>query len=170
MKAELTQERLKELLYYNKQFGIFVRRIRRGPAKIGDIAGTPDKDGYILIGVDGIQYKAHRMALLYVNGSFPPHDVDHENGHPEDNSFKNLREATRAENCRNQKKRIDNTSGIIGVYWNKQLNKWESRIHIDEKSIYLGVYGDFFEACCIRKSAELKYKFHHNHGRSSVAV
>lgn len=32
---------------------------------------------------------------------------------------------------------------------------------------YLGRFFDFFEACCVRKSAEIKLNYHKNHGELS---
>jgi len=59
----LTQGRLKELLSYNPDSGKFVWEInRRGPVKVGLIAGTLNSQGYIQIVVDGRNYKAHRLA------------------------------------------------------------------------------------------------------------
>lgn len=161
----LTQERLKELFYYNKQFGIFVRIISRGTEKKCTIAGSLSQYGYINIHIDGTQYKAHRLAFLYVNGKFPPHEVDHINGIRNDNSFYNLRQVTIAENAKNQKLDPRNTSGIMGVRWYKNRGKWMAFIKFENKLRYLGSFDDKFEAICARKSAELKYNFHPNHGR-----
>ena len=48
----LTQERLKELFEYRPETGEFIRKVSRGRAKAGSIAGSPDKDGYIFIGIN----------------------------------------------------------------------------------------------------------------------
>jgi len=161
----ITQDRIKELLYYNKQFGIFVWKISRGTAKAGSIAGHVDAHGYQIIKVDGTNYKAHRLAILYVNGKFPVDDVDHINGIRNHNSFINIRAATRTENTANQKIRNTNTSGIMGVCWHKASKKWSAYIMYGKERSTMGLHTDFFEACCARKSAELNLGFHPNHGR-----
>jgi hypothetical protein len=51
----------------------------------------------------------------------------------------------------------NNTSGATGVIWNKRLNKWQSRITVDKKDIYLGSYNNFEDAVKARKEAEEKY-------------
>jgi len=164
----LTQSRLKELLHYNPETGSFTRRVRTSNSiRVGEIAGCPVTSGHIQIVLHGRPYMAHRLAFLYMIGEFPLHDTDHINGKPSDNSFKNLRMVTRTENCRNQKKRNTNTSGAMGVYWNKAREKWHVRINKAKKREHLGFFDDFFEACCARKSAEIKYGYHANHGRAA---
>lgn len=50
-----------------------------------------------------------------------------------------------------------NTSGKTGVYWNKEKQKWEVEIGVDNKRIKLGRYKDFELAVFVREEAELKY-------------
>jgi len=45
-------------------------------------------------------------------------------------------------------------------------NKYRVRIRTDNTEKYLGLFESFFEACCVRKSAENKYGFHENHGKT----
>lgn len=68
----------------------------------------------------------------------------------------NCRWATRLEQMFNQRRRSDNTSGLRGVYWLKQQKKWTARIQMNGKYETLYYGPDFFEACCARKSADLK--------------
>lgn len=112
----LTQAKLKELLEYDPISGVFRRKINIGGAKIGDIAGTDNGDGYMKIRVAGKSYKAHRLAWLYVMGRWPKNDIDHINGVRCDNRIINLREATRAENKQNTRKaNSNNRTGLLGV-------------------------------------------------------
>lgn len=163
----LTQKRLKELLYYNPQFGIFVWIKNKGPrAPVGSMPGTLHHAGYLRIKIDGHLYASHRLAFLYMEGRFPPLFVDHINGRKADNSFNNLRHATKSENRRNSKRPITNTSGAMGVHFASDSKKWKARIKVNGKTINLGSFYDFFEAICARKSGELKHGFHPNHGRA----
>ena len=100
-----------------------------------------------------------------MDGQFPQNETDHINGEREDNRWDNLRSVDAGENSKNTKKRSDNTSGIQGVHWAKRNKHWH--VYINEKGgrTNLCYTHDFFEACCVRKSAELEYGFHQNHGR-----
>lgn len=164
----ITQERLKELLHYDPNTGIFNWKIYRSHnAKAGDVAGcvhtcTAGKS-YIIISIDSKNYKAHRLAFLYVRGEFP-NQVDHLNGDGADNRLCNLRPANSRINAKNHKLRHDNSSGLAGVYWVKNLGKWRAQI-TSKPRIHLGYFYSLFEAACVRKSAEKEYGFHKNHGR-----
>ena len=123
----ITQERLKELLHYDPESGLFTWKVlRTGNAKVGSVAGSSNICGYINIKIDGILHCAHRLAFLYVNGAMPK-EVDHINHLRSDNSFKNLRSVSRKENSVNQIKRRSNTSGVMGVTWYKKSGKWNFR-------------------------------------------
>lgn len=162
----VSQGRLKELLYYNPQFGIFVRRKgRKGGARQGDIAGCLQNNGYIKIVIDFQDFLAHRLAFLYMDGEFPPNDVDHINGCRSDNSWANLRSATRLENMRNKRLLDSNKSGVTGVSWNKRSKKWRAQITVNYQVIYIGHFRDMADAIKARKRAEIEHGFHPNHGR-----
>lgn len=161
----ITQERLKDLLNYNPNTGIFVWRVTAGKrgAK-GNIAGYVTSHGYISISVDNKEYRAHRLAWLYVYGVWPV-EIDHDDRNKSNNSINNLVNGTRQDNMKNMPMRSDNTSGITGVCWDKGRGKWRTEIAVNGNSINLGRFDDKFEAICTRKSAENKYGFHNNHGR-----
>lgn len=169
--STLTQARLKELLRYIPDTGDFVW-IKRTSNRIhiGDIAGgISSADGYVHIGIDGIVYRAHRLAYLYMMDEFPI-CTDHINGIRHDNRWSNLRHVDHSENCKNTALKSNNRTGIHGVTATRIKNRG-NRIyyvsHITNKlkrrTLYTG--RDFFEACCRRKSAENKLNFHKNHGR-----
>ena len=82
---------------------------------------------------------------------------DHKDRDPLNNRRNNLREATHTENMRNCSKRRDNTSGYIGVTWNKKVNKWEAQLSINNKCLHLGKFIDKIDALKERLRAELKY-------------
>lgn len=83
--------------------------------------------------------------------------ADHINGNRSDNRRSNLRVIKKAINPINCKIYSNNTSGHKGVSWCERLNKWQTSININNKSIYLGVYTDFNKAVKIREQAEEKY-------------
>lgn len=155
----ITQARLKELLHYDPEMGVFtwINHYRR-PDLIGTVAGSPQgPGGYIVIAVCGREYKAHRLAWLYVHGRWPVKYLDHANRLKQDNRIDNLREATRAQNEQNKGLRSSNTSGVTGVYWSIAAKKWMAYIRVNEQSKYLGIYEDKGEAIAARRTAELRY-------------
>lgn len=126
-----TQARLRELFTYDPDSGEFTRRIDAGKFRAGEIAGCIVKStGYVLIGVDGAQYYAHRLAWLYVTGEWPDPQCDHENRVRHDNRWKNLRPATIAEQRQNQGLRKDSKSGFKGVSWMAKRERWRARITV----------------------------------------
>lgn len=138
-KANLTAKQLRELLHYDPETGIFTWLVRRGCALAGDVAGNLTKAGYIQIYVNNIQYKAHRLAWLYVYESFPEKFIDHINGKRSDNKIVNLRNVTNAENVQNLRHaRSDNGSGLQGVGKNGRGKKWRATITILGKKKFLG--------------------------------
>jgi len=85
-------------------------------------------------------------------------EVDHANGDTLDNRKNNLRVVTHQENMMNQRVLpSNNTSGHIGVSWDKKLNKWIAQIKVNQKHIHLGVFYTIEEAIGSRKQGELKY-------------
>lgn len=155
----LTQERLKELLHYNPISGEFTWVRSKGRAKAGSIAGCADKDGYILIGIDRILYKAHRLAFLYITGSTPSDgvDVDHINMVTGDNKWDNLRLATRSQNRMNMP--------CKGFYYSSKQGKYRAIIQHNYKKIDLGGFDTEEEAVSAYNSAVELY--HGEFGRKA---
>ena len=139
MTLELTAERLRELLHYDPETGVFTRLVRSGPAKVGDAAGTATTSGYIQIRVDGGQYLAHRLAFLCMTGEWPSQFVDHVNGVRDDNRWSNLRPATPSENLQNVRRaRADSQTGLLGVSRDRQ--RFRAQIKVDGQHIYIGTF------------------------------
>ena len=67
------------------------------------------------------------------------------------------RVCTQHQNCMNQNKRSNNTSGYTGVLWDKAKNKWMARIKVNYKQIFLGYYDTLEEAIKVREQAEIRY-------------
>jgi hypothetical protein len=135
----MNQKRLKELLNYNPETGIFTRLTKSAfCVEIGDVAGGKCKNGYILISLDGKQYSAHRLAWLYMTGSFPKNLIDHKDSNKQNNIFSNLREATYAQNIANKKSR--SKSGFKGVTWWARDSKWKAQMQVDGVNKHLGYF------------------------------
>lgn len=165
LKQILTQARLKEILNYDPETGVFTWKVRLGSrANAGNVAGHAHNGGYRAIRLDGKAYLSHRLVFLYVSGEWPD-EVDHINHIRADNRLVNLRMSCRGENGKNYSISQRNKSGLTGVARYKITGKWYAQIRAGEERIYLGTYSSFFDAVAARKSAELKYGFHENHGK-----
>lgn len=141
--SNLTQDYLKSILYYDPKSGLWYWLVNKGLVNLGDVAGhiQGKKDyRYVSITINGIGYLAHRLAHLYMTGEWPENHLDHENSNGLDNSWNNIRKATRSQNLGNQKTHINNTSGFKGVTWDKKAGKWSARIQVDGKSKFLGYF------------------------------
>ena len=98
----------------------------------------------------------------------PGGQIDHISHSRSDNRWMNLRLVTNLENQRNASLRLDNSSGVQGVYYNKKAKKWQAQISVNGKQVYLGTFEDIGYAAIARKDAERKYGFHNNHGMARV--
>lgn len=166
----ITQERLKELLHYCPNTGVFTNKVSRGNISADQVVGCRTKAKskqaiYIVIMLDKTLYRAHRLAWLYVYGDWPKYTVDHINGSGEDNRIANLRDVPCSEQQKNLPQQKNNTSGVTGVVWLKDKLKWRAQIKVSGRIKYLGTYADKADAVAARALAERKYGFHPNHGR-----
>ena len=84
-------------------------------------------------------------------------NYDHIDRNPLNNRRCNLRPATQSENMHNKSKQRNNTSGIIGVHWKTNDQKWKAQIVVNNKQISLGYYKNKDDAIKARLEAELKY-------------
>lgn len=156
----LTQERLKELLHYCPDTGVFTWRIESGNARVGAVAGAVKSNSYVTIGVEGKRFHAHRLAWFWMLGYWPTKDIDHINRQRADNRWCNLREVSRSKNLHNTDLRKDNTSGFKGVQWDARRNKWHSRISVEGRTYFLGRFSTLTDAVAARVVAESKYRIH----------
>lgn len=162
-KTNLTAHRLKELLDYDPETGVFTWNNPSPPNRFkhGVKAGTIGAKGHIVIKLADQSYKAHRLAWLYVIGEWPKDQIDHMNGVPDDNRFENLRECNTAINCQNQHHpRKNNTSGYRGVHWNTWYGLWEASISVNMKRIVLGRFNTPAEAGAVYAEAKRLYHIH----------
>jgi hypothetical protein len=145
----ITQHELKESLTYDPVTGQFIwlAPSKFSNIKPGSIAGSLKHDGYVQVKVRGKRYYAHRLAWLYMSGEFPKNFIDHIDGNKANNSWINLREATNAQNQRNSKMNVKNTSGVKGVSWHKKSHKWQAHIGLEDgRNKNLGSFNSIEEA------------------------
>lgn len=130
------------------------------------------------VGVDGYKrcsilkkyFQLHRLIWLYMTGEWPKGEIDHINGDRSDNRWCNLRDVSHKENSINLKLSKRNTSGTIGVSFNKREKSWIANIQNKEgKQTYLGTFKTKEMAVAARKAAEIEFGYHPNHGRKANA-
>jgi hypothetical protein len=154
---KLTQKRLKELLHYNPETGIFTRKVTTAPNAIkGSRAGTQMTLGYREIHLDNKRYYEHRLAWLYVHGYLPENEIDHINRIKDDTRICNLREISHSCNMKNINPKSSCKTGIPGVFKSKTTKRWWSYISLGPgtKRGWLGSFKNFDEAVCTRLAAE----------------
>ena len=141
------------VLDYDPETGIVLHRINHGRAKAGTIAGTKRKDGYSVLWLDGKLHLIHRVIYLMMTGAWPTQQIDHINRDPGDNRWSNLRAVEPRDNILNRgalKLNRRNTSGFPGVTFMRHSGKWCSRISINGKRQYLGLFDTKDAAMCAR--------------------
>lgn len=151
----ITQDTIKSILRYDKETGIFTR-ISSGE-NTGYTVVSPDGNEYTCISIKGKHYRAHRLAVLYVTGSWPKASVSHKDRDRKNNSWENIWQATQAEIMKCASLPARSSTGTLGVY--KSGKKWKARIGVDRRCINLGTFDNENLAKDARKAAEHKYGF-----------
>lgn len=124
--------------------------------KVIEYKWSKGSDGYAMNQASGVSL--HRLVALdedeILDGNI---FVDHIDRNPNNNTLSNLRITDNKNNVRNSSIGKNNTSGIIGVSFKKDRNKWRAFIMVDKKQISLGSYSNFDDAIKARLEGELKY-------------
>lgn len=145
---------ISELLEYKSSQGQFIWKVfRAGNAKIGDIAGSINSQGYIHIKLKGITFKVHRLVWLMEHKEWPKGFIDHLDQNKTNNHISNLRDVDKSTNNFNIKVKENNTSGHPGVYWYAASGKWRAQIGGSKNRKYLGTFNTLEEAITARELA-----------------
>lgn len=167
----ITQERLKEILHYDPDTGVFTWKSRIGdPRKVNGFntkySGNPtglicSQTKRCRVRIEGVLYLAHRLAFLYMTGSIPEF-IDHKDNNPSNNKWFNLRSCDKTQNACNQSVRNDNKTGVKGVNWHRAIGKFNAQIQFKKKKYNLGYYDSLDEASDVVrvKREELHEDFH----------
>ncbi len=142
MANALTAERLRELVHYDPETGVFTKRLRHSARWTAgrSLGWIQRRWGYRHIKLDGREYKAHRLAFLYMTGAWPAEGVDHINGQKADNRWANLRDADKSENGQNRViANPKSTTGFLGAHL-VSPGRWQARITLNRVVHYLGRY------------------------------
>lgn len=133
----LTQEILKEWIYYDPDEGSFMWL--KG-ARAGSKAGCIIR--YQKICIFGIIYPAAKIAWLYMTGEFPSCPIDHKNRITCDDRWLNLRKATVQQN--NANRSSSNPLGVKGV--KKYYHRYSASIRVNGIKTFLGTFATLEEA------------------------
>lgn len=115
--------------------------------------------GYLEGTLDGVRYKAHRIAFKIIYGTEPSH-VDHDDRNRKNNSKLNLKGSDSEANRKNITMQCNNTSGVTGVRYDPARGKWKARLGKQE----LGRFDSFDAAVAARTAALSQHNYHPNHG------
>lgn len=166
-------ERLHELLEADFEAGTLTWRFRDDVGHgnrifnskfAGKRAGNKTYFGYIVVEVDRVSLLVHRVLWAMRHGAWPKAQLDHINHQRSDNRICNLREVFHEENMRNLSPSPRNSSGVTGVVWRRQSQKWQAQIKTGGVCYYLGVFDCIEDAKRARMAANERFAFHENHG------
>ena len=111
--------------------------------------------GYIYTNINQKYQSMHRYILNYTEDDV----IDHKNRVKHDNRKENLKVCEQIINMKNQNVRCNNVSGVVGVTWSKQHEKWQSYIAINRKNVHLGFFINKEDAIIARLKAEKKHNY-----------
>lgn len=135
--------------------GAVSRRTLRGGQIVGAAVGTTRKDGYLSTSFMGKEILMHRLVWALAMGELPEAEIDHINGNRADNSIRNLRLSTRAENNQNRRKaHANNRLGLLGV--TQAGGRFRARIRLSGKVADLGRFDTAQEAHAAYLAAKRK--------------
>lgn len=116
-------------------------------SKFGRTLGYIDKStGYRRIYISGQVYYTVDIAWVLMTGEWPSSTIDHKNRDRADDSWDNLRLASKSQNAANSKMNARNSSGVRGISWDRCNNKWRVTIQVNGKSMNLGRFVDIESA------------------------
>lgn len=140
--SDLTQARLKSVLDYDPETGVFTWLYRpqvcsrmRGKQAGSIIQGHACE--YVVITVCLRKYRAHRLAFLWMTGEWPPELVDHIDKDGTNNQWSNLRLATHSQNAANMSTR--NRTGFKGIMKTPR-DRFAARLWVKGEFISCGTY------------------------------
>jgi len=193
-KIKITQDIVKELMNYDPDTGRVTWKERSlkyfTHGKIPNLSHAvwnkryANKNaGNLYISEDGLKYyltritlkgisksyRTHRLIWLLMTGSMPNGDIDHIDHNGLNNKWENLRDATKYQNQQNASKRKDNASGMTGVHYNKNNNKWIASISVYKKRL-TKYFNTFDDAAKQRKLWNKEFGFHKNHGKMNHEI
>lgn len=140
----LTAEHLRKVLHYDPATGSWRWLVTlSNRAVAGSSAGSLRKRGDITIRIGGVEYKSHRLAYLYMTGSWPADQVDHRDRVRSHNWWTNIRPADNSQNGANKPVRSDSKTGVKNVAYYPDKSKANPYVAFGQrqgKRVWLGAY------------------------------
>jgi hypothetical protein len=134
---EFSSDELKQMFDYKDGQLIWKSN---GPTKSrGKVAGCVKAKGYRYVGIDGEQYRVHRLIYAMFYDCYPKL-IDHIDSDRLNNRIENLVEISNSENLRKAPLRALNISGVKGLFFSKSKSKWLLRAIAKYDRISLGEY------------------------------
>jgi HNH endonuclease len=132
--ADLSIDVLREAFQYDALGGHLIWRRKK---RHGRIAGHLNNEGYIAVDLrwKGVRHQllAHRIIWALLTGEWPETIIDHRNGATTDNRQENLRAANHSESAHNTA--LSEFAGTSAVG-----RKWQARICVNRRYVYLGLF------------------------------
>lgn len=160
IKVHPPQEELSKMFkYINDGRLVWKKRKIKTNSFAGKVAGCKNTPGYIVIRINRVLYHAHRLVWIIHNGKIGDGVIDHLNGIKTDNRIENLRLTDHSNNSTNiQKPPKDNSTGYMGVCFDKFTKSYKASININKKLKHLGRFKTAEEAAKIVNDAIVKYR------------
>lgn len=179
-----TQEQLRELLDYDPDTGVLRWRerevhwfSRQAICNNWNSKHAGKRAGYTKTAYD-TGYQARYIKLPY-NGDFlesrviwtwmtdeqPPAMIDHKNRVATDNRWENIQASDQDGNMHNMSKYKTNKSGVSGVFWCKQHEKWRACVNHNKKRYHLGRFESLEEAAKVVSDFRKDRGFSEEHGK-----
>lgn len=95
----------------------------------------------------------HRLII----GNPANKEIDHISGDSHDNRKQNLRIVLQCENAINKQKKIDNTSGIRGISFNKKEQRWQCDFSYMKHRLYFKKFDRIEQAVYLRYLCEITF-------------
>ena len=157
--AKMSAEQARSLFEYDPETGVLRWKVSpRKKTKIGSVAGTRTKYGYVRVMYQQRSYMAHCLAWSIAYGEWPDFVLDHRDRVRDNNRLGNLRPATALLNAWNQMAPRRNTSGVKGVHFRAQRGKWQASARKQGRTYYFGLH-DTLEAAAEARRAGAKELF-----------
>lgn len=134
------------------------------------------RNGYWIVKVKQKAVFCHKIVWFLHTGEYSKeYEIDHINGNSQDNRIENLRKVSHAENCRNRKKSLLNTSGITGVSQTSDNLGWRARTQVNGKAFEKLFYGEnSYELACLERVSQLRLanllgdNYSKRHGKTQI--